>query len=220
VLDLGVRDGAVTADGLAMSAYLARAEGRRVGDRVPVWLADGYRTELPLTAVYDRSHGFGDLVLPAALVAAHDPRGLVTVLLTAGGGSDPPTGGRFDPSSEQEGAWELMVAVSIGFTAIAVVNTFAIATAGRRREYADLRLAGATAAQARRVITAEAAIAVTVGLILGAAVAGVVVGAFSLGQDGVLRVFVDAPTYAALLAGTALLGLLAGALPPRLVLRS
>jgi putative ABC transport system permease protein len=219
VLDLGVRDGALSGDGLAMSAYLARAEGRHVGDRVPVWLADGYRTELPLTAVYDRSHGFGDLVLPAALVAAHDPRGLVTALLTTGGGADRAAGPVPD-GPEQEGAWELMVAVSLGFTAIAVVNTFAIATAGRRREYADLRLAGATAAQARRVITAEAAIAVAVGLILGATVAGVVVGAFSLAQDGVLRVFVDAPTYAALLAGTALLGLLAGALPPRLVLRS
>ncbi|MEK8104750.1 hypothetical protein NKG94_05310 [Micromonospora sp. M12] len=47
-------------------------------------------------------------------------------------------------AQNQQGAWELMVVISLGFTAIAVVNTFAIATAARRREFADLRLAGAT----------------------------------------------------------------------------
>ncbi|MEU7866946.1 ABC transporter permease [Dactylosporangium sp. NPDC049140] len=214
-LDLGVRSGALTADGLAVSTFLARQEGLRVGDRVPVWLADGFRTELPLTATYERSHGFGDLVLPAALVGAHDPRGLVAALALRT--SDP---GRFAGSAlppaapdapEQQGAWELMVAVSLGFTAIAVVNTFAIATAGRRPEYASLRLAGATVTQVRRLVTGEAAIAVTVGALLGAAVTAVVVGAFSLAQDGTLRVLVDPATYAGLLGGTAGLGLLAGA---------
>jgi putative ABC transport system permease protein len=228
-LDLGVRAGALTPDGLAVSAFLARQEGLRVGDRVPVWLADGFRVELGLTAVFERSRGFGDLVLPAALVAAHDPRGLVTALnLRADGPAaeavvaprpdavpPPPVPPR--TPSPQQGAWELMVAVSLGFTAIAVVNTFAIATAGRRREYADLRLAGATGGQVRRLVTAEAAIAVAAGLVLGAAVTAIVVGAFSLAQDGVLRVFVDPPTYGALVGATALLGLLAGALPVRLV---
>jgi putative ABC transport system permease protein len=119
----------------------------------------------------------------------------------------------------QQGAWELMVGVSLGFTAIAVVNTFAIATAARRREYADLRLAGATGTQVRRLVTAEAGIAVAVGLLLGAAVSAVVVGAFSVAQDGTLRVFVDVPTYGTLLAATGLLGLLAGAVPVRFVVR-
>jgi putative ABC transport system permease protein len=222
VLDLGVGDGALRADGLALSAYLARQEGLRVGDRVPVWLADGYRTELPLTAIYERSHGFGDLVLPARLVAEHDPRGLVAAFVLRGTARFPTAPASAAPAADappQQGAWELMVAVTLGFTAVAVVNTFAIATAARRREYAGLRLAGATGGQVRRLVTAEAAIAVAAGLILGAAVSAVVVGAFSLAQDGVLRVFVDLRLYAGMLAGTAALGLLAGAVPIRLVVR-
>ncbi|GAA4255283.1 ABC transporter permease [Dactylosporangium darangshiense] len=221
-LDLGVRDGALRPDGLAMSAFLARQEGLRVGDRVPVWLADGFRTELPLTAVYERSHGFGELVLPASLVAAHDPRGLVTGLALRGTTQGAPVRTAAPAPADapqQQGAWELMVAVSLGFTAIAVVNTFAIATAARRREYADLRLAGATGTQVRRLVTAEAGITVAVGALLGAAVTAIVVGAFSVAQDGVFRVFVDPPVYAALLGGTALLGLIAGAVPVRFVVR-
>ena len=55
-----------------------------------------------------------------------------------------------------------MVVISLGFTAIAVVNTFAIATSARRREYAGLRLAGATTGQIWRMATREALIAVAV----------------------------------------------------------
>ena len=46
--------------------------------------------------------------------------------------------------------------ISLGFTAIAVVNTFAIATAARRREFAGLRLAGATTGQLHRLVGREA----------------------------------------------------------------
>jgi putative ABC transport system permease protein len=127
----------------------------------------------------------------------------------------PPAG----DAQNQQGAWELMVVISIGFTAIAVVNTFAIATAGRRREYAHLRLAGTTAGQVRRLATREAAITVAVGLLLGGAVTAIVVGTFSTAQDGTFRLIVDAGTYATMLGGVAGLGLLAGALPARFVIR-
>ena len=122
-------------------------------------------------------------------------------------------------AQDQQGAWELMVAVSLGFTAIAILNTFAIATAGRRREFADLRLAGATTGQLHRLAAREALVVVTAGLALGALITGVVVGTFSVAQDGVLRVIVDPATYATMAAGVAALGLLAGVLPARLLLR-
>jgi len=50
-------------------------------------------------------------------------------------------------------------------------------------------------------------------------VTAVVVGAFSTAQDGVFRVIGDPPTYAALAGGVAALGLAAGVLPARLMLR-
>jgi putative ABC transport system permease protein len=78
-------------------------------------------------------------------VAAHDPRGLVGALylrsapdvaaevgarwptLAATDARDP-RGGAADVQNQQA-AWELMVVISLGFTAIAVVNTFAFAAA-------------------------------------------------------------------------------------------
>ncbi|MEU0560196.1 ABC transporter permease [Dactylosporangium sp. NPDC006015] len=233
-LDLGVVAGAYTADGFAASAALVRQYNWNVGDLVPLWLPDGQQQQLRLSMVYERSRGFGDLVLPAELVAAHDPRGLVR---TAGLRYTPGTderiraefpGLRLTPTldaappgdaSNQQGAWELMVVISLGFTAIAVVNTFAIAATARRREYADLRLIGATTPQLHRLAGAEAVVTVLVGLLLGAAVTGIVVGAFSIAQDGVFRVFVEPVTYAAMAGGVAALGLIAGFLPTRLMLR-
>jgi putative ABC transport system permease protein len=234
-LDLDVRQGALGGDEtFAASGYLAGQYGWRIGDRVPIWLADGHRVTLRLTAVYARARGFGDMALPAALVAAHDPRGLAGAVALRYTGDVAeriharwpalrvtPTveAARAGDAQNQQGAFELMAVISLGFTAIAVVNTFAMATAARRSEYAGLRLAGATAGQVHRMASREAAITVAVGLLLGAAVTGIVVGAFSTAQDGTFRLIVDAKTYLAMLCGVATLGLIAGTLPARLVLR-
>ena len=228
-LDLDVRAGAYAADGLGASSAMASQQGWRLGDTVGLWLADGSPVRLRLTMVYARDRGFGDLVLPAGLVAAHDPRGLVSSIGLRGATSGLAVpGARVVPTvaasaagdrPEQQGAWELLVLISLGFTAIAVLNTSAIAALGRRREYADLRLAGATAGQVHRLAGAEAVVTVLVGLALGATVAGVVVGAFSAAQDGTLRFLVDPRSYGAMAGGIAALGLLAGVLPTRLLLR-
>ncbi|MBE1492231.1 ABC transporter permease [Plantactinospora soyae] len=234
-LDLDVRAGELAGDGtFAASRPLAEARGWRVGAEVPIWLADGTPVRLRLSAIYQRSRGFGDLVLPARLVAEHDPRGLAAAVALRYDGDvaeriradwpelrltptvDAPAAGDAD---NQQGAWELMVVISLGFTAIAVINTFAIATAARRREYAGLRLAGATAGQVRGLATREAAITVAVGLLLGCAVTSIVVGAFSTAQDGTFRLIIDPWTYAGMLGGVAALGLFAGALPARFVIR-
>lgn len=239
-LDLGVRAGTLGgsfggAGTFAAGSYVADQYGWRVGDEVPIWLADGYQVTLRLAAVYERARGFGDLALPAGLVAAHDPRGLASAVALRYSAPDvaalirdrwpalriTPTvdAVRAGDAQNQQGAWELMVVISLGFTAIAVVNTFAVATAARRREYGDLRLAGATAGQVHRMAMWEAVVAVAVGLLLGALVTGIVVGTFSTAQDGVFRLLVDAGVYAGMLGGVAALGLVAGALPVRFVVR-
>ncbi|WP_229069108.1 ABC transporter permease [Actinoplanes sp. DH11] len=232
-LDLSVREGALGGpETFAASAYLTRQHGWHVGDEVPVWLADGHQVRLRLSAVYERARGFGDLVLPAGLVAAHDPAGLVGAVGLRYTGDVPARlaatvpGVRVTPAlgagpagdaANQQGGWELLMVISLGFTAIAVVNTFAIATVSRRREYAGLRLAGATPGQLHRLALREALITVAVGLTLGAIVTGVVVATFSTAQDGITRIVVDPLTYLAMIGGVGGLGLLAGLLPIRLV---
>ncbi|WP_199441042.1 ABC transporter permease [Umezawaea beigongshangensis] len=236
-VDLGVTTGDLTdlRDGeVAVSGPLAEARGWRVGDRPVFWLADGTRVELTVVATYLNRRGFGDLVLPADLVATHDPHGLVGALYLRGaadlastvGGRWPtlaatdaadPRGGASDVQNQQA-AWELMVVVSLGFTAIAVVNTFAVATGARRREFADLRLAGATAGQLHRMLGRETLVVVGVALVLGCVISGAVVGTFSVAQDGRWRLFAEPLRYLTMLGGVALLGVVAGAVPARLVI--
>jgi putative ABC transport system permease protein len=219
--------------GFAASGSLTDAQQWRIGDAVKLWLADGYPVTLRLEAIYQRSRGFGDLVLPAGLIARHDPRGLAGAVLLRGDGVaeqvragwpqltvvDALAPAAAGDAQNQQGAWELMVVITLGFTAIAVVNTFAIATSARRREYGDLRLIGATTGQIWRTAGREGLLAVSAGLLLGCAVTAVVVGAFSVAQDGRFRLIVDAGVYLAMLGGVGSLGLLAGALPVRLMLR-
>lgn len=226
-LDLDVSAGRLrpTSDGLAVGADLAAARGWHVGDRVAVWLPDATRVTLRVTAVYRLSAGFGDLVLPAGLVAAHDPRGLVRAVYVTG--RVPATPGLVAADATvpvrgaetQQAAFEALIVILVAFIAVSVVNTFAIATVARRREFADLRLAGATARQVRRMVGTETALSVAVGVVLGAAVTAIVYGAFSVAQDGQWRWLADPTGYGVLLAGTVLLGLLAGTVPARLVVR-
>ncbi|MFI6267216.1 ABC transporter permease [Micromonospora sp. NPDC051006] len=234
-LDLDLRAGTLPGMGtFAASEYITDQYGWRLGDDVRIWLADGHKVHLRLAGVYARARGFGELALPLDLVAAHDPRGLVSTVGLRYRGDVPdriaaswpdlrltPTLGAAPAgdAQNQQGAWELMVVISLGFTAIAVVNTFAIATAARRREFADLRLVGATTKQLHRLVGREAMITVSAGLVLGILVTAIVVGAFSTAQGGTLRVFVDAGTYAGMLGGVAALGLVAGAVPARVLLR-
>jgi len=238
-LDLGMVSGGLDGlpdDGVAVSETLARAQGWSVGDRPTFWLADGTEAELTVVGTYARWRGFGDVVLPAELAAAHDPVGLVGALYLRGGGEGTaaavadrwPTLAATDAASpgagaadlqDQQAAWEILVVISLGFTAIAVVNTFAVATSARRHELADLRLAGATGRQVHRLLDREALLAVVVAAVLGTVVSGAVVGAFAVAQDGHWRLFADPARFLTLLAGVGALGVVAGAVPARLVVR-
>jgi putative ABC transport system permease protein len=241
-LDLGITAGSLEdlgsagpAGAVAVSRPLAEERGWRIGDRPDFWLADGTRTPLTVVAVFENWRGFGELVLPAELAARHDPRGLVGALYLRGDSgvaeavhaewpalaatdARDPRGGTADVQNQQA-AWELMVVISLGFTAIAVVNTFAIATSARRREFAGLRLIGATAPQLHRLLGLEALVTVAVALVMGCLVTGAVVGTFSMAQDGQWRLFADPLRYLVMVGGVGLLGLVAAAVPARLVVR-
>ncbi|WP_251096996.1 FtsX-like permease family protein [Streptomyces sp. Caat 7-52] len=70
------------------------------------------------------------------------------------------------------------------FAAVSTVNTLVAVTAARRREFALLRLVGATRLQLLRMLTAEAVLTAAVGVLLGAAVAGAASAAFSTATTG------------------------------------
>ncbi|MFJ5924336.1 FtsX-like permease family protein [Kitasatospora sp. NPDC092948] len=91
------------------------------------------------------------------------------------------------------------------FGAIATVTTLVALTGERRREFALLRLLGATRADVLRVVTLEAALTAAVGLLLGGAVTAVTTVAFSLAATGSPVPTVPAATCARIAAAATLL---------------
>uniref|UniRef100_UPI0018921402 FtsX-like permease family protein n=1 Tax=Catenulispora rubra TaxID=280293 RepID=UPI0018921402 len=107
----------------------------------------------------------------------------------------------------------------VAFTAIAVVNTLAMSISDRRREFAALRLTGATRRQVQRMLGWETAAAVAVATALGLAVAAAVLTTYVSGMTrGTGGLSMPAGPLAAVVGGGALLAALATWVPARAAL--
>jgi putative ABC transport system permease protein len=234
-MDLGIVSGSMKgfgADSVALSQTAADRLELAAGGQVRLTLGDGTPATLKVAAVYARGLGFGDLTLPHKLVAGHvdDPAG--TLLVSA------PTLTRDALAAAVPGAVVLdraqAAAVSaanpqvtfvalgliIAFTAIAVVNTLAMATSGRSRELAVLRLAGTTRRQVLRMLRLETLCAVLTAVLAGTAISLVTLSAFGAGMTGSATPYVPPVTYGLVIVAATGLALAATALPGRLALRT
>ncbi|GAA1968454.1 ABC transporter permease [Catenulispora subtropica] len=235
-LDLGVTSGAVaalTGPGTAAAAY---GQGYHVGSQIAMTLADGTAAHVTVVAVYTRQLGFGDLVVAHDLVAPHvdvplddellvKAPGVARPALAAALAADPGVGirDRVSAQSSNDDAGAKIGYVSLGliiaFTAIAVINTLAMSISDRGREFAALRLTGATRRQVQRMLGWETATAVLVATVLGLAVAGAVLTTYA---SGITRASagVSAPlgTLAAVVGAGAVLAGVATWLPARATL--
>ncbi|CAJ64011.1 putative ABC transport system integral membrane protein [Frankia alni ACN14a] len=246
LLDLDVTAGSLAdlrGDTVALSAD--RAHGKHVGRTVRLWLGDGTRRDLRLVAVYRRSIGFGDYLLPSPVVATHTTSPLIQTILvdTAPGahidwralvaaqpglhvhdraalGSAALDGA--EQQQEDLGAWSnyLLVALLTAFAAIAVVNTLTMATLERGREFATLRLTGATRRQVMRMVRWEAVLITAIALVVGAAITAATLVPFSRGISGTGTPYVPPQWVAALLGSGLLLAMAGSLLPARAVLRT
>jgi len=229
------------AGSVAVSETAARARGLRPGSTLPVTLGDGTRVTLTVAAVYARGLGFGDLTMAHDLVARHvdDPLS-AAVLVRAGDDAGPgalsaavraypgvrvlPPGGAADALTTRvgrssAGAQFLGMGLVLVFTAIAAVNTLAMSTAERVREFARLRLAGATRRQVLRMLACEGTAVVALAAVLGAGIALAVLAAFSSGMTGSAAPAVSMPASLLVIGLAALLALPAVALPGHVALR-
>ncbi|MDT0610561.1 FtsX-like permease family protein [Streptomyces lancefieldiae] len=213
LLDLGVRAGSVArlgATSVALGDSAARQLDVAVGDPVRVDWDDGTRDTFRVAAVYSRDQGFADALLPHASAARHAADPLEsTVLVRTAPGADrdgvqqglealaaqfPGTrvgGGATEDAKSGSGSTDaadlfvlLLLAMINAFTAIAVVNTLGMTTAGRRRELALLRLAGAQSAQVLRVLAWEALLTCVVALALATLVCAAVLVPLSTALTG------------------------------------
>ncbi|MFJ3837600.1 FtsX-like permease family protein [Streptomyces sp. NPDC090054] len=227
-------------DGAAVSELAADQLDLKPGSPLRLTLGDGTPATLTVRAVYARGLGFGDLTLPHGLLAAHMDNPLASAVLVAtepGTGRDRLTAAlKENPevavlsaadadaarAERQEAGSEinlLAMGLVLAFTAVSVVNTLAMSTAERFREFAMLRLAGAKRRQVLRMIRTETLAVVLTGVVLGSGIALSVLTAFSVGMTGSVAPAVPAPLYALVVGAAGLLALVATAVPGRVALR-
>ena len=243
--DAGVTAGSLTklhGNTIALGRRRAEAAHAKVGERVAVTLGDGTRTHATVVAIYTRALGFGDALLSPELVAGHQTSPLLgTILVSA---RDPATvgarlrklAGRYPglrvsdrgsvstatDADRETNRWlgPLFVAIIFAFTSIAVINTLVMIGLQRGRELGLLRLVGGTRRQVRSMARWEAGLIIAIGLGLGLAIAATALLPLSHALTGGLRPYVPLDQLGAILGVSALLALVALALPTRRALRS
>ncbi|HEY7075786.1 MAG TPA: ABC transporter permease [Solirubrobacteraceae bacterium] len=243
-LDVRVTAGSLNAlhgDAIALGRHRADAAHARVGDRVAVMLGDGTRTHATVVAVYERQLAFGDALLAPELAAghltspllgtilvqAHDPAAVARRLSALAGRypglrvSDRAALTGADDADRELNRWlgPLFVAMIFAFTSIAVLNTLIMIALRRGRELGLLQLVGATRRQVRSMARWEAGLIIAIGLGLGLAIAATALLPLSHALTGSLRPYVPAAPLAAILGTSALLALVALAVPTRRALR-
>ncbi|MFG3283310.1 FtsX-like permease family protein [Streptomyces sp. NPDC048111] len=237
-LDPDVRAGSLQdlrgKDTVALSSNVA--DTNDVGSTTSLWLGDGTRIHPKVVAVYDRSQGFGDVLLPHDVVAAHvTDAGHDDYLLVKGEADLRPVLDRFPAThaasagqysaaltekARQEGLPGLFAVAAISlFTLIGVMTTLAVATASRRRELALLRLIGATRGQVLAMLRLEAFLALGTGAAVGTLVAAVTLLTFGGAVTGLSALSVSPTVCAAVLGTVFLSGTAAVMLPARRMLR-
>jgi putative ABC transport system permease protein len=180
---------------IALSRAAVAGTSLRVGQPITVYLADGTPYPARLTAIYSRSLGFADALIPwAAGGGGHlGTSALAQVLIGASPGTSPATlaaritglsasypglqaaSGSVVNAEYEQGAAEdsyidnLLLSVIGLLVSVALVNTLVVATVQRRHELALLRRVGATAGQLAAAAAWQAAGLTLIGVILGIA---------------------------------------------------
>ncbi|MER0449187.1 FtsX-like permease family protein [Streptomyces sp. Edi4] len=238
-MDPGVVSGSLkdlSEGSMAVSEVAERIVGG-VGSKVEVTMGDGSRVSLTVVAVYDRGLGFGDLTMAHDLVAAHVDNPLSSAVLVKADGTkkelasavngypgvqvldgDQADSLRADQQQSNAAVNFVAMGLIIAFTAIAVVNTLAMSTTGRAREFALLRLVGTTRRQVLRMLCLESLVIVLLAVIIGTVIAVATLTAFALGMTGSPAPYLSAITYAGIVAVAACLALAATMISARVSL--
>ncbi|MFD5558425.1 FtsX-like permease family protein [Streptomyces sp. NPDC127068] len=219
---------------MAVSRSGLAALGARAGGGVPVTFEDGSTEPLRIVAVVEDRHLPYGALLSRALVREHDPSALTSAVHRTG----PPravSGGREISVGEYAGLADaeedrlirvftvLLVAVSAGYTGIAVASTSLMSTADRAGDLRVLRRSGATSRQLLGALTVETVLVVLIGTVTGVLAALPSLLGIRAGLSGTLGVAVPLvvpwPPVGAAVGATLFLALAATLLPARRVMR-
>ncbi|MGH2926994.1 MAG: ABC transporter permease, partial [Solirubrobacteraceae bacterium] len=243
-LDVGVTAGSLNAlhgNTIALGRHRANAAHAHIGERVQIMLGDGTLAHATVVAIYSRDLAFGDALLSPELAARHQTIPLLGTILIQ---TDHPAAvarrlralatrypglkisnramfATATAADDEMNRWfgPQFVAEIFAFTSIAVVSTLIMIGLRRGRELALLRLVGATPRQVRSMARWEAALIIIIGLGIGLVIAAIALLPLSQALNGGLP-YIPARPFAAILGISALLALLALALPTRRALRA
>ncbi|KUN84133.1 ABC transporter permease [Streptomyces bungoensis] len=223
---------------VAVSELAADQLHLKPGSTLKLTLGDGTPATLTVAALYSRGLGFGDLTFAHDLLARHVDNPLSPSLLVSTDRTQtqlattlrefpglevlsPAAADSVQARRERTSGEVNLFAMGLvlAFTAIAVVNTLAMSVSERVREFALLRLAGATRRQVLRMLRREALSVLLLATTLGSAIALAVLTSFSVGMTGRAAPAVAPLGYVTVVAGAGLLALVATALPGRVALR-
>ncbi|WHM36169.1 FtsX-like permease family protein [Streptomyces sp. BPTC-684] len=224
---------------VAVSQLAADQLGLHPGSPLKLTLGDGTPATLTVAAVYARGLGFGDVTLPHDLLAHHMDNPLASTVLVSAASTVTQSElaaavkefpglsvvtrssvDRLQADRQRAGAEVnyLAMGLVLAFTAIAVVNTLAMSVSERFREFAMLRLAGATRRQVLRMLRLEAVAVLLIAAVLGSGISLAVLTAFSVGMTGSAAPAVLPLVYVTVVGVAGLLALVATALPGRMAL--
>ncbi|MFF7886965.1 FtsX-like permease family protein [Streptomyces sp. NPDC020794] len=228
----------LTEDTVAVSELAADQLHLKPGSPLQLTLGDGTPATPTVVAVYAKGLGFGDLTFAHDLVARHVDNPLATSVLVSTARTQtqlattlrefpgihvlaPAAADSIQAARQQANAEVnyLAMGLVLAFTAIAVVNTLAMSVSERVREFALLRLAGATRRQVLGMLRTEALSVLLLATALGSGIALAVLTAFSVGMTGRAAPAVTPLVYVTVIALAGLLALVATALPGRVALR-
>jgi putative ABC transport system permease protein len=235
-VDFGVVAGSMA--GLSMTTLaVAAGQGYPLGDQVTMTLPDGVRVTLTVVAVYDRQLGFGDFVLDRDLLAPHVDVALDDELLVAAPGvprsaiatalrTTEPSVSVVDEIAAQAEQGDtvstqvgyIALALILGFASIAVFNTLAMTVARRAREFASLRLIGATRGQVLSMLRWETLVTVLVATSIGSAIGMSILTAYADGMTGSASPSIPVRDFLAVIATGAAIASVATWLPARAAL--
>ncbi|MFF2517190.1 ABC transporter permease [Streptomyces sp. NPDC058086] len=243
-LDLRPREGnmkALSRDTVAISTTTASWLGLAVGDTARLHLGDGTPLRAKVVAVYERGFGFTDVTMDHDLLLAHTTGKVDESVLVRSAPSAPDLTQALshlavaypgtvlrdglavdDQLAEQRAnAWVnyLVVGVIIAYTAITVVNTLAMSTAARRREFALLRLSGTARGQVVGMMRRESVIVIAAGVGIGTLLSAFPLVLVSMAVSGTPIPAVPGLGYLAIAGATAALAAAGTMLPTRMLLR-
>ncbi|MDX2972192.1 FtsX-like permease family protein [Kribbella solani] len=193
----------LTGETIALPPGTAKKLKVDVGSDLGVRLGDNALVKVKVVALVEGPTGYESLLLPAKLLAAHTTTGLPSqlVLKTSNKkaalkadlskwpgttmGSRDVLGDGLDTGLGVD-AWisYLLAAIAVAYTAIASVNTIAVAVLDRRREFGLQRLTGSTRREVSRMLRLEALLIAAIGLVTGLITAAFTVLPIALATRG------------------------------------